>query len=191
MLTMTAEGAAAIQQPGTVIATLIHLELSTDVYLTTAGWDIRWGSQVWQRTLGLLDIAPIQDTMEEAPSYNFAMSGVVPETISLALNSSEWKSKPVTLTTAIATCDGELVFVDSSTMFTGRLSAMNIEDGDTEAQVTAVAEPLYADLYRPRNLRYTNADQQRLHPGDRGCEYVVAQADRPIVWPARSFWEKK
>lgn len=191
MLSMTPEGAAAIQQPGAVIVTLIHLALSTDVYLTTAGWDIRWSSQVWQRSLGVLDVAPVEDTLEEAPSYTFALSGVVTETISLALNSAEWKSKPVTLSTGIATCDGELVFVDSSTMFTGRLSALNIEDSDDEARVTAIAEPLYVDLYRPRNLRYTNADQQRLHPGDRGCEYVVDQADRPIVWPARSFWEKK
>jgi hypothetical protein len=37
-------------------------------------------------------------------------------------------------------------------------------------------------LERPKILRYTNEDQQRLHPGDKFFEYQADLVDRDFNW---------
>lgn len=50
--------------------------------------------------------------------------------------------------------------------------------------VTRISRDVYsdkADIGGPRVLRYSDEDQQRLFPGDRGLEHA-ANANRPLPW---------
>lgn len=59
----------------------------------------------------------------------------------------------------------------------GRLSTMQIS-----------AEHRATIALRQRPIRYTNADQQRLYPGDTSLDVDPATDSRGIVWPAASFF---
>ena len=52
------------------------------------------------------------------------------------------------------------------------------------------AESAGVDLLRGVTVRYTDQDQQRLFAGDKGLEYVVAQGDKIIKWPAASYYRR-
>ncbi len=36
-------------------------------------------------------------------------------------------------------------------------------------------------------MTYSNVDQQALYPGDRAFEYVLSQANKPIVWAGKQW----
>jgi hypothetical protein len=55
------------------------------------------------------------------------------------------------------------------------------------ASVTVRLENRLADWERPRLRRYTDEDQQRAHPGDKGFEFVTSTVDKDIVWPASNW----
>jgi hypothetical protein len=76
-------------------------------------------------------------------------------------------------------------------LFRGRMDTMTIEMSGETAEVTLAVENRLADWERPRISRYTNEDQQRRHPGDLGLRYVSASADKEIVWPFRSYFERE
>ena len=46
------------------------------------------------------------------------------------------------------------------------------------------------DLLRGSAMTYSDADQRAIYPADRAFEYVVDQADQPVVWPAKSWFYK-
>ena len=56
--------------------------------------------------------------------------------------------------------------------------------------VTATAESTAVDLLRGSAMTYSDGDQQSLYPGDRAFEYVVDQANKPIVWPSKEYFQK-
>jgi hypothetical protein len=39
-------------------------------------------------------------------------------------------------------------------------------------------------------LTYSDADQQMLFPGDLGINLLLKQADQPVVWPAKQWFQK-
>lgn len=44
-----------------------------------------------------------------------------------------------------------------------------------------------ADWERPIKILYTDVEQQQLHPGDRGMEYIAQLSQKKIVWPRAAF----
>lgn len=73
------------------------------------------------------------------------------------------------------------VLADPKLLFLGRMDNMDIVVGPT-ATITLKAESRLADLERPRVLRFNDATQQALFPGDRGLEFVEAMIEKAIKW---------
>lgn len=57
----------------------------------------------------------------------------------------------------------------------------NRESG--EKAVTIKAESLFSLRSRPRYAMYTDADQQRRFPGDKGFEFVGTLINKVVTWP--------
>lgn len=191
MRSLSPAAAAAIASDLFGLVTFIKFEFASGTtYLNQSGWDLVWDGHTWLGTYGLTDISPVEASIEEARPLSFSLSGVPATSVPLAMNSAEWKGAPVTVYTAIVGTTGALTVHDVRADWLGRLSTLDVQVDAETASLAAQAEPLCVDLYRPRVARYTNNEQQRLHPGDRGLEYMLDQADKPIVWPAASYWKK-
>lgn len=66
-------------------------------------------------------------------------------------------------------------------MFGGRMDVVTFEIGET-ITATLTAESRLVDWERPRVRRYTDQDQKRAYPEDKGLEFVQATTEMELVW---------
>lgn len=192
MRTLSTAATAALQA-GCVLLYLVRMELSATVYLNSTAWDVAWDAQTWH---GAGQAASIEPATESAggttEALRMSLSGVPLDAVALAMHPEDWAGRLCTIYTAIASlvpgAGGGLVVHDAVPDFLGRIAQLDIVESAQTATLQGQIEPLAVDLYRATTSYYSNAEQQRLHPGDRGCEFVIDQSDRPVVWPARSYW---
>jgi hypothetical protein len=142
--------------------------------------DKTWDGHTWSGAGDFAQITPIDETTEiGAAGMNFTLSGIPSSLISISLNDA-YRNKPCKLWLAIL--DDDEAIVATYRCFGGRMDVMNIEDAGETATITVQAENRLIDLTRPRILRYSDADQQRLHPGDTGLRYAASLAEKPLPW---------
>jgi hypothetical protein len=188
MRTLSAPAVTALAAGGVTIVQLVLMQFpSGSVALNTSTWDLQWGGVTYKGAFGLGTISALEDAPGEVRGLTFEMSGVSSAAVSLALDGAgEVQGTPLTIRTAILNADYQIV--DAPIEWIGTLDTMQLsEDGDT-AVIRASAESSAVDLLRGASLTYSQADQATLHPGDRAFEYVVSQADQPVVWPAREWF---
>lgn len=142
--------------------------------------DKSWDSQTWTGAGDFGGMSPVDETTEVAATgLTFTLSGIPSSTLSLAL-SDNYRGKPCKLWLAIL--DAADAVADAYQLFAGRMDVMAIEDGSETGEVSVDAESRLIDLNRARSLRYTDAEQKRLYPGDLGCEYAAKLAERMLYW---------
>lgn len=66
-------------------------------------------------------------------------------------------------------------------LFGGRMDVVSLELGET-ITVNLTAESRLVDWERARIRRYTDQDQKRAFPGDKGLEFVQATSEMELVW---------
>jgi len=71
-------------------------------------------------------------------------------------------------------------------LWRGSMQPATINDG-LEATITISIRDQLADWDRNITSLYTNAEQQRLHPGDLCFEHISELAARKVVWPTREL----
>ena len=75
------------------------------------------------------------------------------------------------------------LIADPVQVFSGRVDVMQITDAGETADIKLTAENRLVDFERPQETRYyTDQDQQREYPGDKGFEFVTAIQEAVIVW---------
>lgn len=170
------------------LSQLLDLDLASgNLRLTTAGVDIDWNGDTY---IGRRMIAAeaIRDQGGEVQGLNLQLSGVPSEFLSLALQ-EQVQGRPVRIWMAIADADdGSLLDVILS--WAGTCDRMPIKQSGNTATITVTAEHRGIAFARPKGLRYTDGDQQRLFPGDKSLEFIPSQAQHQDVWPAASFFKK-
>ena len=67
--------------------------------------------------------------------------------------------------------------------FEGRLDSPQLNDGD-KSTISITAESRMAALLGSSVRRYTDADQQKYHPGDTWCKFSAVMAERLILFPS-------
>jgi len=142
--------------------------------------DLSWNGFTWTGTGTLLTISNVQETAEtSANGVTVNLNGVPSELISLALqNCRQGANGRIYLGFLV---NGAVV-PDPVLMFEGRLDISAIEEGGETSTVSISYESRLIDLERSRESRYTNEDQQRAFPGDRGFEFVPALQDLTLTW---------
>lgn len=126
-------------------------------------------------------ISPItESTRVVAHGIELSLSGIPSAYVSLAL-SEHYRGRLVYVWLAFFDADGVLI-ADAVQIFAGRIDTMGIQDTGETSTLTLSAESQLIDLERPRELRYTDEEQKRLFPGDRGLEYVAGLQDKPLHW---------
>lgn len=136
--------------------------------------------------VGGLGGVSVAEESAELRSYDLTLtlSGVPRDSVALAL-AEAYQGRAGTVWEV--PFDASWQPIDPFVVFRGRMDQMSIAIGET-ATVSIVLRNRLADWERAQELRYTDEDQQRLHPGDKGLQFVPATVERDIVWPAASYW---
>jgi hypothetical protein len=185
MRTVSLAAQAVLAGPVVPLCLLVEQGFTPAVRLSTGSVAIEWAGQLYfgTGTLGAVDV--VSDEVQSTTGLRFTLSGVPSESIALALGENV-RGTSCVLRTAVLDPVTHAV-LDAPTVFTGTLDTMPISHGaeDCTIGVTAIHR---GDTYRrPKPLRYTDGDQQRLYPGDTSMRYVLSQAQVQDQWPAASY----
>ena len=130
----------------------------------------------------------MNDKPGELQGLQFSITGGDPANLSLALDDADIiQGTPVTVRTAIIETTNYTI-LDAPVDWIGELDTMAIAEDGQSAEVSVTAENKGVDLLRGTPWFYADADQKAINPTDGAFSYVVDQIDKPIVWPARSFF---
>lgn len=167
------------------MALLVRMHLTALVCVATCRDDIEWSGQTF---LGGKQTAaePIRDQGGEVVGMQFQLSGVPTDYIAMAL-AEPIQGKLVEMFCAFFDPDTQAI-LDVIQVWTGTLDTMPISQGPETSSITVTAEHRGITFARPRGFRYTDADQQRLYPGDRSLEFIVSQSAHADTWPSAAFF---
>lgn len=178
----------AIASGHVAYAVLVKMQFpGVTIALNSSNMDLAWGGDTYLAANGLGEIEPITDRPGELPGVRLTLQKMDSAMIALALDDvDQVQGSPITISTAIldsTTCQ----IVDVEKEWAGKADTMPIEEDGATAAIALTAESKALDLLRGQVLRYTDADQQQLYPGDRAFEYVVDQSNEAVTWPAREW----
>lgn len=165
----------ALFDSGTLRLALSPISITDQGYLYTA-------------TGPLVRVNETHESANSVEGMEFVFSGLPPEIIAIA-TAEPYRGRVVRLLKAWLNDANETIGT-ANVMFVGRMHSMQITEKNDMCEVTVKAEHYEAELSRPVPLRLNNADQQRLYPGDLGCEYAEMMVEHQIVFPSREAQRK-
>lgn len=188
MRSLSAPAITALAAGEVFLVNLVKIAFpSGTVALNSSTYDLTWSGTTYQKAAGLGRISAINDTPGEVTGAKLELQRFDSTYIALALDDADQvQGSPITIYTAIL--DSSLQIVDVVTDWTGYADTMTITEDGEHAVIGLTAENKAVDLLRGTPLLYNDADQKSLYPLDRYFEYVVSQADRPVVWPTREWF---
>lgn len=186
MRTLTAPAAATLGNR-LALAQLVEMDLTAQLLMTTARENIDWSSKTYiggKQTA----IAAIQDQGGAIQGLSFQISGVLNDTLAIAL-AEPIQGKAVRVYTCLMDADTQAI-LDVVLAWAGTLDQMPINQGASTSTITVTAEHRGLTFARPKGVRYSDGDQQALYPGDLSLTFLVSQATHQDVWPAASYFAR-
>lgn len=166
--------------------------------------ELEFGGNVYTGSGNMIAVSAIDETSDiSAQGARLTLSGLPSEMISLAINEPYQGRKCfIYFGTLDVTGDrltqqnghlilnqdssailGEGDFRDTVTqIFSGYIDQMNIDEGPETSQISVAVESRLIDLQRPRNRRYTDANQKSRFPNDKGFEFVESLQQKKFAW---------
>jgi hypothetical protein len=192
MRAMTAEGLALLarlaQGETIVMCSLIYLRLTdldeTEFYLTTAGRQIEWGGETWFPG-GLGRLSPVESEQGVPAAMLFTLPGITEQQRAFALEPGAEGALVRVYDALIDPATG--VCVDAPLAFSGVLGVPTLQDG-MQADLTVEADHRAMLAARPKPVRYSDAAQRAMHPGDTSLAFDPRTDAAPLIWPAASFF---
>jgi hypothetical protein len=136
--------------------------------------------KVWMAGHNWIEAAPIVggDPLEAQPAV-YRIGELVPDLISEALhNQPEWYLAPLSQYMQLYT-EGAPVG-EPVLLHRGFIQDISLKETATEQVLTIRAESVFAARNWTPLGEYTDRDQKRRSPNDRGCEYVATLVDKVI-----------
>jgi hypothetical protein len=166
--------------------------------------ELDFGDNTYTGSGNMIAVSAIDETSDiSAQGARLTLSGLPSEMISLAINEPYQGRKCfIYFGTLDVTGDrltqqnghlilnqdnsailGEGDFRDTITqIFSGYIDQMNIDEGPETSQISVTVESRLIDLQRPRNRRYTDANQKSRFPNDKGFEFVESLQQKKFAW---------
>lgn len=152
------------------------------LYLHTGLGTITWGGQDWTGAGDLASIDQVEEGMALSPYALRLMLTGMPSQVSTEAMGENYYRRPVTLYLGALNPEFQLVS-NPAEIFFGYIEDMPVsiggEDGD---RILCTVESELAIFDRPGNLRYTQAQLEADHPGDKGLEYLEYMVDVRPIW---------
>lgn len=155
--------------------------ISGDVHLWTGIGEIDYLGTTYYGAGNLIGVSAMEETNEvKANGITITLAGVKSGSVALALAEVR-RYLPGTVSLGLIDDDGQVV-PDPWPMFRGLMNSCNLEDGADTASISIGYEHELIDLERPVNVRYTDAEQRRLFPGDTGMRYLISLQNKVLRW---------
>lgn len=167
---------------------VFEADLSTTLRLAMARFDVTLGSDVYLGARGLGRIGAMQ-TGNGQSALDLEFSGVSAANRGLAL-SEPVQGRECRIYAAFFDPDAGTL-TEKLLTFTGWLDNFVITTEGGTSTITAQAVNIDDDLLRPAGSEWTDAEQQRLFPGDLGWQYVTSQVEQRVVFPSREYFLSK
>ena len=192
MRELSSSAAAALASGSVALQLLLELQFTGGtLLLTTSRTDIKDfdsppNTYLAVGTVGQIGV--VEDKQSEIAGLSLTFSGVDVSIIAIALG-EQVRGRPLYLKQATLDANtGELLSIDP--LWSGQISTMALSQEKNTATVQIAAEHRGVLFSRSKPVRYTDADQQREHPGDRCLEYIISQSQVQDVWPAASYFKR-
>lgn len=171
------------------VVLFVHMALSAPVRLNSSPVTINWSGNDWIGAGSLGAVEAVRDQVGELQGLRFSISGVPAALLSSALG-EDIRNKDCTVYTCVLDNATHAV-LDVQSIWVGKLDQMPVRlAADGTFSIAVTAEHPGVTFARPKPLRYTDDDQQRLYPGDTSLRFVVSQSQTPDVWPAASYFRQ-
>lgn len=183
------DGALASALQAAHVTSFLLIELGFDSgtqRLTSLPHDVEYGGHTWVSAQAVGTVEPITETDAGAQGLVFTLSGVPVSAIAGALTEPV-QGRPVKV--SLVVLDGTTLRVDPS-VWSGSFDLMTIDDAAQGPSIRVTAEHAMIAWSQPSGLKFSDPDQQRLHPGDKFFEYAAAMSQATIVWPDKSFFKQ-
>lgn len=184
--------AAAAAAQGEIVARTVAVDLDFSSGVVRVNGSLASIVIAGNEYLGVGSLGGISTAEESAELQAYGMTvslaGIPRDAIALALTQA-YQGRRATVWEVLLDRNTWQPIADPTVIFRGRIDQMNVTMGQT-ATVEVRLENRLVDWERPRIRRYTSEDQHLAHPTDRGFEFVSDTAEREIVWPAGSFFQR-
>lgn len=190
MKSLSAGTIAALSAPTVPLVQLVYMAFSpTPIALNTSNMELVFGGVTYKGAGALGAINAIDDSPGEVKGLNLQLIGVDSAYIALALDDAAVvQGTPVTIRTAILDSSTYQI-VDAPLEWSGRLDTMTIEEDGETCTIAVSAESSAVDILRGSALTYSDADQKLLYPGDLAFAFVNSEANTPVVWPSKLWFQ--
>lgn len=126
-------------------------------------------------------ISAVEEAAEtRATSLNLSLSGI-PTAIAAAALGDKYQGRSGKVWFACISDAGTLT-ADPFQLFAGRMDTAQKTDTGETSTITMTLEGRLVDLQNPRILRFTDADQQKLYPGDKFFQYISSIQNKELIW---------
>ena len=144
---------------------------------------VTWGGHSWLGLGGIGDITPIEEGVGvDAKGIVLTLSGFDATLLNKLLSANEFVlGKPVIV--YLGLFDTAFALIDTPyQLWAGRLDKPKIHVDGITATIQIACENRLIDMNTPVDRRWTDADQQLVHPGDRAFEFVNQIQNMTIYW---------
>lgn len=163
---------------------LLFINFAVPQRYALAGHDKVWSGHTW--TALDVVIEELEDAVDANNGLRFGFPGVTSGELALAL-SGDVEGCAVQLYMAV--CDpANGTVADAQLRWSGAIEIPGWSDG-AQSLVHFTAEHRSAEAARPKPLRYTNADQQRLFAGDTFFDFDPGTDSATLTWPNANYYK--
>ena len=152
------------------LATLIRIQLSTELRLTDYGSTISYGSLSYENSADVIDIGDVTETGAlKVNEMNITLVGADRTYIAAFLNNN-YINERLLIYRALMTSGGAVS--DAFTFFDGRITSFNISDSNENSEIAISAASHWVDFDKVRCRRTNLKSQQSFFYADVGLEYA-------------------
>jgi hypothetical protein len=161
---------------------LVYLDFASGkVRAHSAVGTIAWNGQNWFGVGSLGGIDPVEETSElEAYALKISISGVDPSNLSRVLG-EQYQGRDAIIYYGLLSDDLLTLIADPIVLFKGTMDNAEITLG-VQGTIVINTSSRAAAWDKPRELRYNDATQQQLFPGDKGLSLVEQATSKEITW---------
>lgn len=168
----------------TVVRPTVFCELdfpSSTVNFWTGQGTISWNSKSWDGTGRAVSFSTFPETTDgSSQGIQIDISGIDSGDID-DITQDEFQGADVSVWIAFLDSSGTVIGSPFQ-IFAGIMDTGEINDNGKSATISINAESKLINQIKRIQNRYTDQDQQRLYPGDKGLEFIGKIQDKQIVW---------
>lgn len=172
----------ALGDPGVKGLFFVKLEFAAGtVYVCNATMNVDWDGHTWLGAGYVGRMGPIVDGLSnEVRGVAMELNGVDVAMVSNAMSPANYFRKAATIW--FGPMNEQQQLLTPFVIFKGRMDTMPIAVDGESATIKLTVEPPDVDWDRPREVRYTHAEQIKRYPGDMGLSHIVTIQGREIIW---------